>query len=251
MLRREKMNTEEIKKLHDNLWEKELKNKELFNVKEYKPQTKFLVKHLPRTGSIMDMGCGIGNYVKFVKEKINKNVKGIELSDVPSKYDKDIISADYLNFKFEEQFDAIYSLSVLEQIPDNKQTLLKLNSDLKSGGLLLITVPTSKHNLFNLQRNIICFLTTGKTCKYHAYPVGEIKSMLEEAGFKVVEIKGYMTYLFFDFVLFLKVLNKFINLKNFIESTERFYYEKVDDLIPNWYKTTFGYHMAIVAEKRD
>lgn len=237
------IDVEQVRKTFDDNW-----SKEKIKLNLYEPQNDFLMKNIITTGKILDVGCGMGQYVDFIYSNHNKDIKGIDLSDVP-KNDR-IVNADYCTHNFEEKFDCIYSLSVLEFIPDTLQVLKKMNSDLNSNGTLIFTVPTWKFNLFNIQRNFIYRWTFGKFCPYHCYSPKQIKNLLNESGFELLEMKGYMCFVMFDLLLLLKVFNKLIKIDNFINNVEKFYYEKIERMIPNKYLQTFGYHLIVKARKK-
>jgi len=54
---------------------------------------------------------------------------------------------DYNNWEFEEQFDGIHAAHVLEHQLNPHNFLKKINSDLKEGGYLCITVPPMKQRI--------------------------------------------------------------------------------------------------------
>ncbi len=148
----------------------------------------------PSLVSILDIGCGPGHYCyEFLKQ--NKKVTGLDLSEgmlkiaqqhiqqLPAKAEIKFIQADYLNYSFNQKFDAACLMGFFDYIKDPSDILLKLKKDIskeiyasfpKSGGLLAV------------QRKIRYRM---RNCPLYLYSKKDVTRLMNEAGFKQFEIK--------------------------------------------------------------
>ena len=104
-------------------------------------------KYLKSSAKILDIGCGVGLYLK---DFAAKELYGTDLSSDFLAECKQLIpqaklfQGDYLKINFEKSsFDLIYSISVIEYISPSKiQSFFnKVYSEMKPGGILLIQYP--------------------------------------------------------------------------------------------------------------
>jgi SAM-dependent methyltransferase len=100
--------------------------------------------------TVLDIGSGEGKHSDLLQSK-GKKVTSIDFGK--SIYfekrteNHTCIFGDYYNYKFEEQFDAIWASHVLEHQPNPNLFLKKIHNDLKEDGVLAITVPPLKHDI--------------------------------------------------------------------------------------------------------
>jgi cyclopropane fatty-acyl-phospholipid synthase-like methyltransferase len=104
-------------------------------------------KYLKDEASVLDIGCGVGLYLKDFKNKkvfgtdLNKEFLDVCRVELPNSILK---IGDYLKLKFENlKFDFIYSISVIEYIPPSKiQSFFdKVYSELNERGIMAIQYP--------------------------------------------------------------------------------------------------------------
>ncbi|TAE68353.1 MAG: class I SAM-dependent methyltransferase [Bacteroidetes bacterium] len=96
-------------------------------------------------GSILDYGCGTGNFLKICQEN-NWEVTGIEPEEIARKQAEDLLKINIKENIFETElktksFDVITLWHVLEHIHLLDETIEKLRELLKPNGILLIAVP--------------------------------------------------------------------------------------------------------------
>lgn len=110
---------------------------------------KFLIENY-NFRSVLDIGSGEGRHTEVFKS-FNKIVTSIDYGKSIYYEKKDdlheAIIADYYNYKFEKEFEAIWVSHVLEHQPNPNLFLIKIHSDLKEGGVLAITVPPLKNQI--------------------------------------------------------------------------------------------------------
>lgn len=103
-----------------------------------------LVRKLRSPGTILDLGCGTGDFLKACR-KSGWTVKGIEPNEqartIASNKNQISIEQDILDLKKKEKFDVITAWHVLEHVVDLKETLKQLKKRLEKGGFLIIAVP--------------------------------------------------------------------------------------------------------------
>lgn len=123
--------------------------------------TEFVKKSKFETKHVLDIGCGTGKYLKYLKEKGFKT-DGIDSSTIAVRITKDnlddlsnILNKDIFRFSIPEgKYDLIISVATLNHgIKSNIKSVIKnIYKALISGGKIFITLPdfeeTKKRNSF-------------------------------------------------------------------------------------------------------
>lgn len=133
--------------------------------KEFKAKAsyQFIRKHVPLTGSYLDIGCGNGALLYFAR-KDGWQVKGLELSADYAEYLREklqveVIVADFLELEEQsEQYDVVSLRHVLEHLPDSILALNKISALLKPGGYGHFEFP----NINSISHRIQRFLSNTK-----------------------------------------------------------------------------------------
>ena len=115
-------------------------------VKQYMFKTKFnlIEKHSGQLESILDFGCGTGDFVEYLNRR-KLNAEGVEPnSSAFQKAKENGINVYKKITEVEKTYDAITLFHVLEHVDDYNETLEELVFRLNSRGLLLIAVPNYK-----------------------------------------------------------------------------------------------------------
>jgi 2-polyprenyl-3-methyl-5-hydroxy-6-metoxy-1,4-benzoquinol methylase len=121
----------------------------------FKMYEKRFSKILPKdkAARILDVGCGNGDFLLFLKSKGYANIYGIDVSGEQIKLAKarglvNIYQIGFMEYleKTTEQFSLISTLSILEHLPKNIlfDAFDAINKALIPGGLLLGQVPNAK-----------------------------------------------------------------------------------------------------------
>jgi ubiquinone/menaquinone biosynthesis C-methylase UbiE len=109
---------------------------------------------LDHNSVVMDIGCGTGRYIKYLKGRF-KHMVGIDPSAAIFAADRiigndervELIQASTDTIPFEDNhFDFAYSLGVLHHIPDTQQALVDSVKKLKPGGYFLLYLYYSLDN---------------------------------------------------------------------------------------------------------
>jgi SAM-dependent methyltransferase len=120
------------------------------------------ILRMKKTGRVLDVGCGSGNFLRCMKEK-GFSAFGIEPSGSGSQYAREAhgvdiyhgMIEDYLAANSGRTFDVITLLNVLEHLTDPVQVLLRLSQALASDGVMAIVVPDARfHDLVGRLRRL-------------------------------------------------------------------------------------------------
>lgn len=160
------------------------------------------VKYLPRKGKIIEAGCGLGYYVLALARRGYK-IEGVEWSHeavrlIKKRYPKlKVKTGDVRKLPVKDGYYlGIISLGVVEH--DRKgpeKYLAEAYRVLRPGGVVFISVPH-----FNLLRRIKSLLgfyrgtSAGLDFYQYAFTEKEIDSLIEKAGFKVINHFRYDAY---------------------------------------------------------
>lgn len=144
-----------------------------------------------KMGTILDIGCGDGSLLKFLKE-LGWQTYGVELQDSSSLYAREVLGLDVFSGRLEEanypeeSFDIITLLHVLEHLPDPSGTLKKACLLLRKDGFLLIEVP----NFRSFEAKIFRSKWVGISAPLHLYHFTpqNLWMMLKSHGFIPVEL---------------------------------------------------------------
>lgn len=107
---------------------------------------KLIKKYCNKDMSILDFGCGTGNFVKILGELGCKNVIGVDIEKDSilegRKLNKlqNIFSPDEINLE-KQSFDTVVCINTIEHIEDMKKFLNLLLGVLRAKGILLIVTP--------------------------------------------------------------------------------------------------------------
>lgn len=131
----------------------------VYEKKKYATLSDWRIEHLMNNmpnktnGKILDIGCGKGNFLyKFQKLNPTWKLFGIESSKSLLSFAKEnlpqanFISSLYKQNQFNQKFDLIVALTVLEHLEDPVQFLQNVYEDLTNDGVVCFDVPNFKSN---------------------------------------------------------------------------------------------------------
>lgn len=106
-----------------------------------------LLESFQKSDEIIEIGAGTGYILKLLKEKGFKSLYGSEVNETPLQYLRKlnieaILQFDLQESRFEDLFDGVLLLDVLEHIDNDELAINKIHSMLKPGGKMLVTVPS-------------------------------------------------------------------------------------------------------------
>lgn len=178
---------------------------------------RYFTRYIPKTASILDIGCGIGildlaliflgykvaGIDKYVFEPNNSfsidDMNG--LRRIWNEQGLVIKAKDVLRDNIEEQYGAIISIATIEHQSDPKRFLENLLGTLKPGGLLYIATPNISHllnrtrlafGLSPLSGHLEKWFKKGESFEGHwrEYALKELKQMFAWLDIKVLIAKN-------------------------------------------------------------
>lgn len=145
-----------------------------------KPIYDFLVEHSSEIeGELLDYGCGSMQYRSVfynIERYTGLDIAGAEKNGfIP---EKDVVYYDGIQIPFEDsKFDSAIAIEVFEHVENIEYGLQELSRVLKGEGVLLITVPMT-------------FPLHLEPWDYRRFTFQGLKKVLEENGFRVIDIHG-------------------------------------------------------------
>ena len=134
--------------------------------------------------SVLDVGCGNGNFLKFLKQKSFKDLSGIDFLKNESD-DITFFQGDFLQHSFDRQYDICASLAVIEHIPDPITYVKTMDSLVKDGGYLILMTINEDALLFQLSK--ILYRLNIKFAAKRLYDIHHLNHFNRKSLLKVLE----------------------------------------------------------------
>ncbi|MCC6138415.1 MAG: methyltransferase domain-containing protein [Bdellovibrionaceae bacterium] len=160
----------------------------------YECASDLLIKNNIQMGSILDVGAGVGDFIRLMQKKTNCKLYGVDLmhSQVPGVewYVQDLNR----NLQFQnEKFHAITCLEVLEHVENPRKLVREIFRVLKPGGHLVLSTPNN-HSWraiisYIFREHFVAFTESSYPAHITAINKADIQRMCLEAGFMNLEIK--------------------------------------------------------------
>jgi 2-polyprenyl-3-methyl-5-hydroxy-6-metoxy-1,4-benzoquinol methylase len=161
-----------------------------------------MLKYVPKeSNTVLDVGCGRGNFGYLIKKERNSKVWGVELDKASAlvaeqKLDKVFCSAFDSNLDLtKKSFDCIVLNDVLEHFTDPDSALLYCKELLRDEGVIIASIPNVRYfdNMWNLLvRKDWEYTTWGILDKTHLrfFTKKSIISTFENLGYQINLIEG-------------------------------------------------------------
>lgn len=111
-----------------------------------------LAKVIPRGGTVLDMGCGRGHFLRHIKKKR----PDVQLTGIDYSRNEDetihFLQGDAFKLQICERFDVVVSLAVIEHVPDCVAFARRMRELTKPGGTLAIMTVNESGLLYGLAR---------------------------------------------------------------------------------------------------
>jgi SAM-dependent methyltransferase len=153
-----------------------------------------LARYFPSARNMLEIGCGTG----YVLDRLHRAfpdlvLSGTELYAEGLAYARERLGdaaslrqADATRLELREDVDVIGAFDVIEHIEDDRRVLANLNAAVRPGGGVLLTVP---------QHAWLWSATDVAACHVRRYSRNELWQKLTEAGFEVVRMTSFVTFL--------------------------------------------------------
>jgi SAM-dependent methyltransferase len=167
---------------------------------------RFLQKHVPVPGRLIDIGCGNGRLLWRAKQA-GWEVKGLELDPATAEHAARVVGCEVVARDFlaadpppadREAFDVVSLRHVLEHLPYPQVAMEKISGLLRPGGWLLVEIP----NIDGWSKRWVRFITRtglhrrrfppdmmpGHCCEYSRRA---FTALMERSGYRVVRWETY------------------------------------------------------------
>jgi len=182
----------------------------------YNTLRRMVVKEVKRRARgdvrLLDAGCGTGGMMdKLRKENADWQIVGVDMSQDAVQHTRErgfeeVTAGSVSALPFaDESFQGVLSLDVLyHDAVDQDKATKELSRVLKPGGFLVLNLPA-----FSLLSGSHDKAVSGA----RRYTAGEVRALLERAGFKVENVYYWNAWLFFP-VLAWRFISRFFHAKN-------------------------------------
>jgi len=121
------------------------------DLKLYAEIKQFIDNGKAKEAKIIDLGCGTGNFLKYMSTFNYKKLTGIDLI----KNEDGIISyfqGDILNYNYTEKYDVVISNMNIEHIDDVSNYIKVIDSILEKDGIIIINTINEHSLIYNLSK---------------------------------------------------------------------------------------------------
>jgi SAM-dependent methyltransferase len=154
---------------------------------KYETTAKLIRKYKRGKLKILDIGCGQGIF-SFYSDK-SWSIVGIDMdkdriaraNNIERKNTKFCLKSAE-NFKFNEKFDVVIALDIIEHLNNPQKSLDSAFSALKDDGILIVSNP-NRYSVWNVLNNLV-HLEDHK----HYWRPGKFGEMAKKSGFEMIEV---------------------------------------------------------------
>lgn len=218
--------------------------------------------------NILDVGCGAGTIAEYAEE-MRKNgckIMGIDINpksaEEARKYYEDVIIGDIESLEeipYETKyFDAMLFVSVLEQLKDPLNALVKFKKWLKDDGKIFIVIENAAHWSMRLRFLIgrIEYVNTGIWCwpKIRFFNKKSAMKLVSNAGLEIINLDVSPAFLLGGIRLRKKMRDKISKLPNkFLRIFGWFLVAclEIDYLVSKLWPQLFAIHFIMMTKKSE
>jgi 2-polyprenyl-3-methyl-5-hydroxy-6-metoxy-1,4-benzoquinol methylase len=150
--------------------------------------------------SVIDVGSGKGDLLRHIRETgVARRLVGVDLSELRSHHGIEYIRGDILTTRFDERFDAVVSLAVIEHVREVRDFTLRLFDLCKPGGRVIVMTVNDSGVLYRLGRLgkklgvPVAFDRLYGVHHLHHFTPESLQWLLREAGLQVVKVHNHNT----------------------------------------------------------
>lgn len=152
-----------------------------------------LNRYFPAAKNLFEIGCGTG-FVLAGFEKMRPEIRLVGGEVYPSGLKQakarvpqaELLQMDACHIPYVDEFDVVGAFDVLEHLDDDQAALREIFKAVKPGGGVILTVP---------QHQWLWSTFDEIGCHKRRYSRAELKGKVETAGFRIVGISSFVTFL--------------------------------------------------------
>ena len=154
--------------------------------------SKFYLQHIPyykRDGKLLDIGCSWGRYMHLMKN-LDWNVYGLEPKNAAVEFATNNLGLNQIKLGFltdglfeKDFFDVVHASMVLEHVHRPLEFLRNVNTILKAGGQLILSVPNIEGMEVKLHKKYA--YTLHVPAHLNHFDLRSIRRVLSEAKFEI------------------------------------------------------------------
>lgn len=154
---------------------------------DYSYRLRMLDEHVGRKGSLLEIGCGDGVFLKQA-QKAGWRVQGVEPSEravlVARSHGVPVTHGTLDDVPRTEPFDCVTMYHVLEHVPKPKEALARIYSLLKPNGILVLELP-NPYSIDYLYSQKLLRKSISYPHHLYLFPAQLVRKMLTSAGFRI------------------------------------------------------------------
>ena len=159
--------------------------------RQYDETIRFITARFRRKNiRILDVGCGLGGFLKYLRAKGFTNLYGTEFGSPFRCPGITIFNGDFLDFNTDRRFDLIVFNNVLEHVARPEKFLKKAHALLDDGGFIRVQVPNdlsyTQYKATEGNKEARYYFFSPKE-HLHYFDFGSMERMLAGGGFCVVK----------------------------------------------------------------
>lgn len=143
-----------------------------------------------KNNTILDIGCGEGQFLSVAK-RLNWQIRGVEIApyaaQICRKFNIEVDCRNLLELDLPaDYYDIVVMFEVLEHLTKPKEYLLKINSILRKGGILIVTTPNYNCITRRIMQNDWSLIHKEHLFYYTPH---SIKKLIKGNNFKIINFK--------------------------------------------------------------
>ena len=151
-------------------------------------------KELINNKDILDFGSGNGGYLHYASKEA-KSISALELEAAISQQYKEYGIELFRDIKeLNKKFDVITMFHVMEHLPNPKEMIKQLSSNLKDDGKIIVEVPNSDDALLSLYESESFSKFTYWSCHLFLFNAKTLQELVKQCGLKIDFIKHIQRY---------------------------------------------------------
>lgn len=156
-----------------------------------------LLQNTPDSGlTAIDLGGGVGGWVRYLLDHQPNRFKELAMGDssevalrgartvLPESVN--LYQTDLMNLQWENRWDVIFLLDVIEHCPDDRGILQQVHAALKPGGKLIVSTPALQY-----------FWSYNDEYSQHLrrYSTSDYQQLADQVDFKLIDARYFMFFL--------------------------------------------------------